>query len=148
MGVRKADVQKERLLRLGLLGDVIHGGFGNVALYLATVIRGVGPDLGQFSGRIGFPDAGLNRGDGCVWHPGARHQAAIQGAAGRLNHADVVLVEALARRPTHLARPEMPLANNAGVVTLALEQFAQGHFAGLQGVRRATENDRAQTGAL
>ena len=70
---------------------------------------------------------------------------AIEGAVGGLEDADAVLVEALAGRPALLARPEMPLAGHAGGVAAALEQLAQGHFAGLEGVRRAPDDDGAET---
>jgi hypothetical protein len=137
VGVRKADVKEEGRLPLGLAIDVLHRCLGDVALHLPTVLHGVGAHLPQVSARIGFPDAGLGRGDDRFWHPGALHAVAIQGAVGRLDNAYMVLVEALTGWPALLTRSEMPLADDAGGVSLALEQFTQGYFVGLQGVRRA-----------
>ena len=148
VGVREADVEEERLLRLGLALDELHRRLGDVALDLPAILHGVRPHLLQIAVRFGFPDVRLGRGDGGLGHAGALHAVAIQGAIGGLEDADMVLVEALAGRPALLARAEMPLAGDAGGVALALEQLAQRHFAGLEGIRRAPDDDGAETQPL
>ena len=60
----------------------------------------------------------------------------------------MVLVEALSGGPTDLARSEVPLAGDGGGVALALEQLTEGHFARLEGVRRAADDDGAETHPL
>jgi hypothetical protein len=60
----------------------------------------------------------------------------------------MIFVEALAGGPALLARPKMPLFDIASGVTLTLKQFGYGHFAGLEGVGRAPEDNGAETRAL
>ena len=147
--MREADVEEEGLLRLGLALDEVDRRLGDVALDLPAVVHGVGPRPSSEcrSRRIPRCRARPRR-----WPPRACRRAACSSRyrvpSVRLEDADVVLVEALARRPALLARAEVPLAGDAGGVALALEQLAERHFAGLKRVRRAADDDGAETQPL
>ncbi len=48
MGVREPDVEEERFIRFGMTLDVFHRRFGNVTLYLSTVLYVVGSHFSGF----------------------------------------------------------------------------------------------------
>ncbi len=141
MGIGETDVEEERLFGFCLAFDEVHRGFRDLALHLTAIVQGIGPCLLHGSGRIGLPDVRLGRGNRGFGQAGALHGIAIQGAIRGFEDAHVVLIEALAGRPALLARAEVPLAGHTGGVARALEQFAESHFARLERVRRAPDDD-------